>query len=191
MSFAALAPELQLSIISDLSHADKHCLCLASRALNHLVSIDLDFPLEQLGVACEKKTILVVDEAKEGALGFEPFIISKFDKIPSDGPSPHILIDIYYPLFMQNTNKPDAKFDENEWQIHIHMKTLSLDTDNMHMLPLKPPRVVESVDYESFRGKLVLATPGLLRARFTCPECKSSRSVCPGCRGFSERRVCG
>ncbi|KAJ7254060.1 hypothetical protein B0H12DRAFT_1115731 [Mycena haematopus] len=183
MSFLELAPELQLSIISNLSFADKHCLRLASRALNNLLILDL--PLEQLRVARQKKTIFVVDGAKAGGLGFEPFIIRNSRKIPRDSAQhEHILVDIYYPPFMQNNDEDDQSI-ENEWRIYIHMKKLSLDTDNK--LSSKSTRLVKSIDYELLRGKLVRASAGLLRTRFNCPECGNSRSVCPGCGGFSMR----
>jgi hypothetical protein len=96
------------------------------------------------------------------------------------------LLDIYYPKFMQN-NDEDDRTEENEWEIHIHMSSLSLSSETT--LSEESPRLVKGVDYDALRGKLVSASAGLLRTRFVCPECGNSRSVCPGCGGFSERCV--
>ncbi|KAJ6519878.1 hypothetical protein C8R45DRAFT_1119293 [Mycena sanguinolenta] len=181
MSLTALAPELQLSVISNLALADKHRLCLTSKDLNNLLSLDL--PLEQLEVARRERTIFVVDGAKEGDLGFEPFIVRDFRKITHESTQQgHVKLDIYYPPFMQNNDEGDESL-ENEWQIHIHMNTLNLDTGAK--LSLKTSRLVKSIDYELLRGKLLQACAGLLRTRFICPECRNSRSVCPGCGGFN------
>jgi len=162
-------------------------------------------PLEQLRVARKEKTIFLVEGAKNQELGFEPFIVTNVRKVSDDSnesksaesvataiqpgslqPSshkPHLLLDIYYPKFMRNDDEDAPR--EREWEIHIHMDTLSLNSRDK--VSTESNRRVKSVSYDLLRGKLIKASAGLLRTRFKCPECENSRSVCPGCGGFSGR----
>ncbi|KAF8216183.1 hypothetical protein K438DRAFT_1800207 [Mycena galopus ATCC 62051] len=185
VNLMTLAPELQLYIISHLRLPDKCCLRLVCQIFNKLLILDL--PMEQLRVARKKNTIFLVQDAKEGELGFTPFIIKRVRKVPGDSAQyePRILLDIYYPLFMCN-GEEDEEEQENELQIHIHMKTLSLGKKKKKKSS-ESTRLNKSINYDLLRGKLLQASAGLLRTRFGCPECGNSRSVCPGCGGFGER----
>jgi hypothetical protein len=69
--FLALSPELHLSIISYLPLFDKRRLRLVCQLFNNL----LDVPFRDLRTAKQKQTILLVKDAEEEELGFEPFII--------------------------------------------------------------------------------------------------------------------
>ncbi|KAJ6598432.1 hypothetical protein DFH09DRAFT_1304217 [Mycena vulgaris] len=185
--FLNLAPELHLSIISHLSHSDKRRLRLVCQIFNNLLIIDV--PLKDLRKARKKQTIFLIEDPIEG-LEFDPFIILKIvdnsDKsepgpAQSDGsPAPppfhcqnqQILLDIYYPKFMRN-DEEDDRTEEDEWEMHIHMNELSLNSKKK--LTLESTRVVESVPYDSLRGKLIKASAAQLRARFVCPECRNKR----------------
>ncbi|KAJ7656275.1 hypothetical protein DFH06DRAFT_1473536 [Mycena polygramma] len=191
-SMSILSPEVHLAIISHLSLSNKHCLRLVSTTFNNLLSLDV--PLEELQAAKKNKTILLLKGVKEGKSGWRPFIIAGVRKIRYEDPievksgaeakpSTRILVDIYYPKYMRN-DEEDAR-TEDAWEIHVEMDRLHLDSSTK----MKSNRIVKDVDYERLRGKLVKASAALLRSRFRCPECDNSRSVCPGCGGFSSRHV--
>ncbi|KAJ7656273.1 hypothetical protein DFH06DRAFT_1298181 [Mycena polygramma] len=193
-SILALSPEVHLSIISHLSLSNKRSLRLVSKTFNDLLCLDV--PLADLKAAEKKKTIFLVENAKKGQLGREPFVILDVRKVRDDDdsvesesdeqpvqPSSRLLVDIYYPLFMRNDNVYEAP--EEGWRIKINMERLRLDTH--YKMPEGTKSYVDDVDYELLRGRLVKATAGLLRGRFKCPECGNGRNVCPGCGGFSER----
>ncbi|KAJ7211154.1 hypothetical protein GGX14DRAFT_449195 [Mycena pura] len=181
MSLLRLSPELHLSVFCHLSLPEKNCLRLVCHLFNNLLCLDV--PLAQLQVAEKKKTIFLVEGAKKGHIGREPFIVRNPRISVADSGDKHILMDIYYPKFMRNDDE-DTPTD-NEWEIHIHMNELSLECENI--LPSDSTRLVKSISYDSLRGKLLKASAGLFRTRFRCPECSNSRSVCPGCGGFSRR----
>ncbi|KAF8216181.1 hypothetical protein K438DRAFT_1800206 [Mycena galopus ATCC 62051] len=69
-----LAPELKLSVISQLPISKKSQLRLVCQIFNKLLILDL--PLEQLRVAQKKNPIFPVEGAKKGDLGFDLFIIN-------------------------------------------------------------------------------------------------------------------
>ncbi|KAJ7625335.1 hypothetical protein DFH06DRAFT_1229193 [Mycena polygramma] len=160
--------------------------------------------LEYLRIAKNRKTILLAENTESGELGFEPFIITEVRKTAE-----RILLDIYHPKFMprevDERHKaadaaerhaamllgislpplPEEKDDNVTWDISIHMGQLELDSERK--LKSKAKRLVKGVDYNLLRGKLVDASATMLRSRFVCPECSDTRSVCPGCGGFSMR----
>ncbi|KAJ7191631.1 hypothetical protein GGX14DRAFT_481176 [Mycena pura] len=193
-----LSPELHLSIISHLSLSHKRRLRPVCQIFNRLLIFDL--PFEQLKAARKENTIFLVENAREGKLGFEPFIIMDVRKVYSDTnksrsrvsgkpafPKRRLLLDIYYPKFMRNKDENEYEEEgrtENDWEIRIEMEQLNLDSSNTL---LESSYVVESVNYESLRGKLLRASAARLRSRFGCPECDDSRNVCPGCGGFYGR----
>ncbi|KAK7064182.1 hypothetical protein R3P38DRAFT_3249765 [Favolaschia claudopus] len=200
MSFFALAPELQLSVVSHLPVTEKSILRLVCRRLNDTLLVDV--PLEQLRCAQKDQTIFLADGAKLGELGSEPFVITDVRKVLSDGADTEkefdsqacagvadnegIVLDIYYPKFMgyEDDHYRDEECDEEEWEIGIHMKELVLYSKTEVQ---NPKRKVEAVSYDLLRGKLLRASAALLRSWFQCPECGNSRSVCPGCGGFRGR----
>ncbi|KAJ7837563.1 hypothetical protein B0H14DRAFT_2791174 [Mycena olivaceomarginata] len=185
MSLLSLSPELHLSVFCHLSLPERIRLRLVCHLFNNLLCLDV--PLAQLQVAEKKKTIFLVEGAKKG-LGREPFIVRnpRISVADSGDNVQHILMDIYYPKFMRNDDE-DTPTDK-EWEIHIHMNELSFGRESKkNILPSDSTRLVKSISYDLLRGKLLKASAGLLRTRFRCPECRNSRSVCPGCGGFSSR----
>ncbi|KAJ6460395.1 hypothetical protein C8R47DRAFT_1161110 [Mycena vitilis] len=180
-----LSPELHLSIISLLALEDKARLRLVSKLFDNLLLIEVAFQ-QLLRTAHQKQSILLVKNAVSGQLGFKPFLITGVQKTSEDE-GQRILLDIYYPKYMCNNEESSEDEDngtEGDWEIYIHMQELSMDTDKA----MSDARRVKSVEYDdALRGNLVRASAGMMRTRFTCPECGNSRSVCPGCGGFSGR----
>ncbi|KAJ7228321.1 hypothetical protein GGX14DRAFT_612194 [Mycena pura] len=194
-----LSPELHLSIICHLSLLHKRRLRLVCQTFNRLLILDL--PFEQLQAARKKKTIFLVENARKGKLGFQPFIITDVRKVYSDRdesetgkpafPKRQVLLDIYYPKFMQNNDENEDKEEgrtTNDWEIQIEMDKLDLDSSTT--LLEESIYLVKSVNYESLRGKLVRASAAKLRSRFECPEFPGLRCgcgwamPCPVCIGY-------
>ncbi|KAJ7236032.1 hypothetical protein C8J57DRAFT_1728423 [Mycena rebaudengoi] len=165
----AISPELHLSIISHLSLFDKRHLRLVNQKFNNFLIFEV--PLEDLRSAREDKNIFLIEGARKGQLGFEPFIIRDVRKIHEDSgntdatgddfvqPSVRrekILLDIYYPLFMAEGKEYDDDDDVpemDEWEIRIDMANLSLSSKrNLDELPPGSTRLVKSVDYELMRA---------------------------------------
>ncbi|KAJ7188584.1 hypothetical protein C8R46DRAFT_25225 [Mycena filopes] len=180
-SMLSLSPELHLSIVSHLHPSDQHSLRLVSQQFNNLLALDV--PLEDLSVAAQKKTMFLVEKAKESEIGYEPFIIRSVRKV-SEGGNTTLSVDVYYPKYMRNDDEDEVE-EPDEWEIAIEMDTLSLSAEKK--LSSDSPRLQKSIGYDLLRGKLLVASAGLLRTRFDCPECGNGRNVCPGCGGFSRR----
>jgi hypothetical protein len=150
--FLIISPELHFSIISHLSLSDKRHLRLVNQKFSNFLIFEV--PLEELRTAREEKTIFLVEGARKGQLGFEPFIVRDVRKIREDSdntdathpvqPSVRrekILLDIYYPKFMRNDDIRGGDIEppeKDEWEIKVNMTELSLYSESGDLDELPP-----------------------------------------------------